>query len=219
MQIEAQPGSPLITLAVAAHVTRAVTAQGEVQAAVQRVILGIIVLGVVAIALFLYLRSLRTRESAARSAFARTFCFFCAQPLEFDQRFSVGLPLGGQSREVSACREHAEQLTTGGQPAVTAVNHGGRQIPWFAAPDYDPSLDYRSRQSETLPLSTVLAEFHTAAVAQSSPPSALSDPRASDDWWKVGATDSASADAAATHPAPASADPNDQPANRASQAP
>jgi hypothetical protein len=208
VQSAAQSGSSFIVLAV--------MAQGEVEMAMQRVVLGIIILGVIAFALFFYLRSMRVRDRATRSAFARSFCFFCSQPLEFDQRFPVGLPLGGQSREVSACREHAEQLTSGGQPDVTAVNFDGRLIPWFAAPDYDPRLDYRTRPSETLPLATVTAEFAAASAAQSSAPEALSAPRSSDDWWKVSPSEPAPRDPESPGPAPAGPDPHDRPANPAS---
>jgi hypothetical protein len=217
--MQAQSGSPLILLAVAADVSLAVTAQEEIQTAMQRVILGIIILGVVAFAIFYYLRSIRVQRQVAQSAFARTFCFVCSRPLDIEQRFPVGLPLGGQAREVSACRQHAEELTAGSQPEVTAVNHEGRLIPWFAAPEYDPSLDYRSPPAGLLPLATVTSEFAAAAMAQSSTPSALSAAQSSEDWWKAAPSEPASGSGEWPRPAATSSDSNDRPTNRAPQAP
>jgi hypothetical protein len=219
VQIGVQAGSSPLVLALAAEVSRAVTAQGEIEMAMQRVIGGIVVLGIAAFALFFYLRGMKTQRQVVQSAFARAFCFFCSQPLEMDERFSAGLPLGGRAREVSACRRHAEQLSGGGQPEVAAVNHEGRLIPWFAAPGYDPRLDYRATGTATLPLSTVTAEFATSAVAQSSTPLAMADARSSTDWWRSDPVDPSPANTQATSPDPASLDSKDVPTNRASQAP
>ncbi len=74
-------------------------------------------------------------------------CFFCARPLRPDEAREVVLDFGTERRRVVVDPEHYEALRRGEQPPVRTVEVGGRQVPWFEDPNFDPRRDYRPSYS------------------------------------------------------------------------
>lgn len=77
----------------------------------------------------------------------RLACFFCARPLRPDEAREVVLDFGTERRRVVVDPEHYEALRQGEQPPVRTVEVGGRQVPWFEDPNFDPRRDYRPSYS------------------------------------------------------------------------
>ncbi len=74
-------------------------------------------------------------------------CFFCARPLRPEEAREVVLDFGSERRRVVVDPEHYEALRRGEEPPVRTVEVGGRQVPWFEDPNFDPRRDYRPSYS------------------------------------------------------------------------
>lgn len=115
-------------------------------------------------------------------------CFFCARPLRPDEAREVVLELGTERRRVVVDPEHYEALRRGEQPPVRTVEAGGRQVPWFEDPNFDPRRDYRPSYSGIgLPELLLLWGLfgHPVTVVATQPertPQAESEPR--DTWFE-----------------------------------
>ncbi len=113
-------------------------------------------------------------------------CFFCARPLRPEEAREVVLDFGTERRPVVVDPEHYEALRRGEQPPVRTVEVGGRQVPWFEDPNFDPRRDYRPSYSgvglpELLLLWGLLS--HPVTVIAAEPertPEAVPEPR---DAW------------------------------------
>ncbi len=136
------------------------------------VIAGLIALGG-AVGFVVWRARARETRGAARgegTGAYRECCFFCSKPLPPDEQASVWIPLADEHREVTACAEHAERISTGMKPSVAAVDGGGTMVPWFAAPAYNPYHDYQPVPAASVPLTVVAAQYLTAALALASAP-------------------------------------------------
>ncbi len=75
---------------------------------------------------------------------AQAACFFCGKPLDPATAEAVVVPVGQQQRRVLVCQEHGTAVQRGQQPEVRTFTSPslGRQVPWWAAPEYIPYRDY-----------------------------------------------------------------------------
>lgn len=81
-------------------------------------------------------------EVQAIPADQRGVSFFSSQPAPLGTLVPVTITVGGQSRQVLATPEEADQLRRGQMPQVRAFNVNGRQTPWYEYDGYDPYRDY-----------------------------------------------------------------------------
>ena len=72
----------------------------------------------------------------------RGVSFFSGRPAPLGALVPVTVTVGGQSRQVLATPEEAEELRQGRMPQVLAFQTGGRSLPWYAYDGYDPYRDY-----------------------------------------------------------------------------
>ncbi|HLJ56368.1 MAG TPA: hypothetical protein VKT77_15120, partial [Chthonomonadaceae bacterium] len=72
----------------------------------------------------------------------RAACFFCSRPARLRDLTPVTAAIGGQRRKVLACAQDVEAIQQGAAPAVRTVQVGGKAVPWYRAPAYDPYRDY-----------------------------------------------------------------------------
>ena len=72
----------------------------------------------------------------------RGVSFFSGRPVPLSSLVPVTITLGGQSRQVLATPEEADELRRGQMPNVLAFQQGGQYRPWYAYDGYDPYRDY-----------------------------------------------------------------------------
>ena len=72
----------------------------------------------------------------------RGACFFCSCPSRIDELTPITITENGKRRKVLACVDDVRSIQGGAAPAVRSVSYGGRSIPWYQAPGYDPYRDY-----------------------------------------------------------------------------
>ncbi len=72
----------------------------------------------------------------------RGVSFFSGRPAPLGALVPVTVTVGGQSRQVLATPDEAEELRQGRMPQVLAFQTGGRSLPWYAYDGYDPYRDY-----------------------------------------------------------------------------
>lgn len=81
-------------------------------------------------------------EVQAIPADQRGVSFFSSQPAPLGTLVPVTITVGGQSRQVLATPEEADELRRGRMPQVRAFNVNGREVPWYEYDGYDPYRDY-----------------------------------------------------------------------------
>jgi hypothetical protein len=109
-------------------------------------------------------------------------CFFCARPLRPDEAREVVLDFGGERRRVVVDPEHYEALRRGEYPPVRTVEVGGRPVPWFEDPNFDPRRDYRPSYSGIgLPELLILWGLMSHPVTVITAPVEASRPEPADD--------------------------------------
>ncbi|MEO7717761.1 MAG: hypothetical protein ABIY70_16295 [Capsulimonas sp.] len=72
----------------------------------------------------------------------RGVSFFSSQPAPLNNLVPVTITVNGESRQVLATPEEADDLRRGQMPQVRAFNVNGQQVPWYAYNQYDPYRDY-----------------------------------------------------------------------------
>lgn len=77
----------------------------------------------------------------------RGVSFFSAQPAPVGALVPVTITVNGQSRQVLATPEEADELRQGRMPQVRSFDVNGRQVPWYEDNRYDPYNDYWRNQN------------------------------------------------------------------------
>lgn len=72
----------------------------------------------------------------------RGVSFFSSQPAPLGSLVPVTITINGQSRQVLATHEEADELRQGRMPQVRAFQQNGRWVPWYEYQGYDPYNDY-----------------------------------------------------------------------------
>jgi hypothetical protein len=112
----------------------------------------------------------------------RLACFFCARPLRPEEAREVVLDFGRERRRVVVDPDHYEALRQGEYPPVRTVEVGGRRVPWFEDPNFDPRRDYRPSYSGMgLPELLILWGLMSHPVTVVTGPAEASRPEPADD--------------------------------------
>lgn len=77
----------------------------------------------------------------------RGVSFFSSQPAPLGALVPVTVTVNGQSRQVLATPQEAEELRQGRMPQVRAFNVNGQYVPWYEYNTYDPYRDYWQYQN------------------------------------------------------------------------
>ncbi|CEK16236.1 hypothetical protein [Chthonomonas calidirosea] len=72
----------------------------------------------------------------------RAVCFFCSRPARISDLTPITIAIDGKRRKVLACAEDVRIVQQGAIPQIRTVSVGGKAVPWYAAPNYDPYRDY-----------------------------------------------------------------------------
>jgi len=72
----------------------------------------------------------------------RAVCFFCSRPARLSELTPITIAIEGKRRKVLACAEDVRIVQQGAVPQIRTVSVGGKAMPWYAAPHYDPYRDY-----------------------------------------------------------------------------
>ena len=77
----------------------------------------------------------------------RGVSFFSSQPAPLGSLVPVTITVNGESRQVLATPEEAEELRQGRMPQVRSFNVNGQYVPWYEYSSYDPYRDYWQYQN------------------------------------------------------------------------
>ncbi|HLI47769.1 MAG TPA: hypothetical protein VKV18_03640 [Chthonomonas sp.] len=72
----------------------------------------------------------------------RAVCFFCSRPARLSELTPITIAIEGKRRKVLACAEDVRIVQQGAIPQIRTVSVGGKAMPWYTAPHYDPYRDY-----------------------------------------------------------------------------
>ncbi len=72
----------------------------------------------------------------------RGVSFFSSRPAPIGSLVPVTVTINGQSKQVLATPEEADELRRGRMPQVRTFDVQGRRVPWYAYNQYDPYNDY-----------------------------------------------------------------------------
>ena len=72
----------------------------------------------------------------------RGVSFFSSQPAPLGSLVPVTITINGQSRQVLATPQEADELRQGRMPQVRAFHVGSQYVPWYEYQQYDPYRDY-----------------------------------------------------------------------------
>jgi len=77
----------------------------------------------------------------------RGVSFFSSQPAPLGSLVPVTVTVNGQSRQVLATPEEADELRQGRMPQVRSFQVNGQTVPWYGYQQYDPYRDYWGYQN------------------------------------------------------------------------
>lgn len=108
----------------------------------------------------------------------RAVCFFCSRPARISELTPITIVLQGQRRKVLACPEDVRIVQQGSIPQVRTVLVDGKQVPWYAAPNYNPYHNYVAPNVSYAPLYTTSDGFYEGLLVGSllSPPMPIAYP-------------------------------------------
>jgi hypothetical protein len=87
------------------------------------------------------------QDVSAIPASQRGVSFFSSQPAPLGSLVPVTVTINGQSRQVLATPEEADELRQGRMPQVRSFQVNGQTVPWYGYQQYDPYRDYWGYQN------------------------------------------------------------------------